>query len=56
MASWCVSLAEYDFFIEHHAGVNNVAPDTLSHHPYEEGDNFSSPPIEVTVFMALTFF
>ena len=30
-------------------------PDTLSRHPYEEGDNFSCPPIEVTVFMALTF-
>ena len=53
MARWCVSLTEYDFFIEHYDSVKNVVPDTLSHHPYEEGDNFSCPPIKV--FMALTF-
>ena len=55
MARWCVCLTEYDFFIEHPAGVKNVVPDILSHHSYEEGDNFSCPPIKVTVFMALTF-
>ena len=37
---------------EHRAGVKNVAPDTLSRHPFEEEDNFSCPPTGVTVFMA----
>ena len=49
------SFGEYDFFIEHRPGAKNVVLDTLSPHPYEEGDNFSCPPIEVTVFMAFTF-
>ena len=49
MASWCTSLAEYDFLIEHHASVKNVAPDTPSRHPSEDGDEFSCLSIDIFI-------
>ena len=36
VARWCVSMAEFDVFIEHRKGERNVVPDVLSRHPVEE--------------------
>ena len=39
---WCMSMAEFDFFIEHRKGERNLVPDVLSCHPTKEnipGDN-----------------
>ena len=40
---WCLSMAEFDFKIEHCAGSASVIPDVLSHapltHPSTTGDN-----------------
>lgn len=33
VAMWCMSMAEFDFFIEHRKGEQNIVPDVLSHHP-----------------------
>ena len=33
LAHWCMSMAEFDFFIEHHPGVTNIVPDALSCQP-----------------------
>ena len=35
LARWCLSLAEFDFQIEHRPGKENVVPDTLSRAPLE---------------------
>ena len=47
VARWCMSMAEFDFFIEHRKGERNVIPDVLSHHPVKENipeDNVVIPP------------
>ena len=36
VARWCMSMAEFDFFIEHRKGERNVVPDVLSCHPVKE--------------------
>ena len=33
LARWCMSMAEFDFFIEHPPGTTNVVPDALSRQP-----------------------
>jgi len=55
VARWCMSMAEFDFFIEHRKGERNVVPDVLSRHPVEENipeDNVVIPP-ENSVIMFL---
>ena len=47
VARWCMSMAEFDFFIEHKKRERNVIPDVLSHHPVKENipeDNVVIPP------------
>lgn len=47
VARWCMSMAEFDFFIEHRKGERNVVPDVLSRHPVNENipeDNVVIPP------------
>ena len=42
-----MSMAEFDFFIEHRKGERNVVPDVLSRHPVNENipeDNVGIPP------------
>ena len=57
VARWCMSMAEFDFFIEHKKGERNVIPDVLSHHPVKENipeDNVVIPPENsVIVFMII---
>ena len=36
VARWCMSMAEFDFFIEHRKGERNIVPDVLSRHPTKE--------------------
>ena len=33
VARWCMSMAEFDFYIEHRSGATNVVPDVLSRYP-----------------------
>ena len=33
VARWCMSMAEFDFYIEHRSGTTNVVPDVLSRYP-----------------------
>jgi len=52
VARWCMSMAEFDFFIEHRKGERNVVPDVLSRHPVEENipeNNFVIPPENSTI-------
>ena len=47
VARWCMSMAEFDFFIEHRKGERNVVPDVLSCHPTTENipdDDVVIPP------------
>ena len=47
VARWCMSMAKFDFFIEHRKGERNIVPDVLSHHPTTEtipDDNVVIPP------------
>ena len=32
-AQWCMSMAEFDFYIEHRPGKRNIVPDVLSRQP-----------------------
>ena len=36
IARWCISMAEFDFEIEHRSGKDHVVPDTLSRAPIPE--------------------
>ena len=52
VARWCMSMAEFDFFIKHRKGERNVVPDVLSRHPVEENipeDNVIIPPEDSVV-------
>ena len=55
LVHWCLSMAEFNFTIEHHAGSANVIPDVLSHapltHPSTTGDDLFLPPQPVTCFL-----
>ena len=57
VARWCMSMAEFDFFIEHRKGERNVVPDVLSRHPVNENipeDNVVIPPEKsVITFMII---
>ena len=47
VARWCMSMAEFDLFIEHRKGERNIVPDVLSRHPTKENipdDNVAIPP------------
>ena len=56
LARWCLSMAEFDFVIEHCPGVDHVVPDTLSCAPLPEpspvGDTLVLPPIPISLFLA----
>ena len=55
LARWCISMAEFDFTIEHTAGKEHVVPDTLSRapllNPSVVGDSLVVPPPEVSAFL-----
>ena len=55
LARWCISMAEFDFTIEHRAGKEHVVPDTLSRAPLPNqlvvGDSLVIPPPEVSPFL-----
>ena len=55
LASWCLSVAEFDFTIEHRAGSVHVVPDTLSRAPLPPpstaGDYLIIPPVAVCLFL-----
>ena len=56
LARWCLSMAEFDFVIEHCAGTANIVPDVLSraplmHPPSTTGDNLCHPPQPVVCFL-----
>ena len=57
VARWYMSMAEFDFFIEHRKGERNIVPDVLSRHPTTEtipDDNVVIPPENgVTTFIII---
>ena len=57
-AHWCISMAEFDFEIEHRSGKGHVVPDTLSRAPIPKpctvGDNLIIPPAPVDSFPVMT--
>ena len=58
LARWCISMAEFDFTIEHRPGSSLVVPDTLSRPPLPSpstaGDCLIIPPPEVCSFLVTT--
>ena len=56
LARWCLSLAEFDFTIEHRPGKENTVPDALSRapapEPHPEVNTLVIPPSEVSSFFA----
>ena len=59
LARWCISMAEFDFEIEHRPEKDHVVPDTLSRAPIPEpstvGDNLVIPAAPVDSFLIMTF-
>ena len=57
LARWCISMAEFDFEIEHRSRKDHVVPDTLSRAPIPEpstvGDNLVIPPAPVDSFLIM---
>ena len=55
LARWCLSMAEFDFTIEHRAGSASVIPDVLSRapltHPSTTGDDLFLPHSLSLVFL-----
>ena len=39
VARWCMSMAEFEFFIEHRKRERNIVPVVLSRHPTTETEN-----------------
>ena len=58
LARWCLSLAEFDFAIEHRPGKDNVVPDALSRAPlpssHPQVNTLVIPPSEVSPFLLTT--
>ena len=54
LARWCLSLAEFDFTIEHCSGRVNVVPDTLNRAPVPSSDPQCAPPV-ISPYEASTF-
>ena len=55
LAGWCLSMSEFDFYIEHKPGKKHVVPDTLSRLPVtHEGSNFVIMPPDTTNFLAIS--
>ena len=55
IARWCLSMSEFDFYIEHKPGKKHVVPDTLSHLPVtNEGSNFVIMPPDTSNFLAIS--
>ena len=56
LARWCLSMAEFDFIIQHHPGEDHIVPDTLSRaplpEPSPEGDNLVLPLAPISLFLA----
>ena len=56
LACWCLSMAEFDFVIEHRPGVDHVVLDTLTCAPLPEpspvGDTLVLPPTPISLFLA----
>ena len=46
LARWCMTMAEFDFYIEHRPGITNTVPDTLSRQSMSDLTSFeeSYPP------------
>ena len=57
LAHWCISMAEFDFEIEHRSAKDHVVPDTLSRAPIPElstvVDNLIIPPAPVDSFLVM---
>ena len=55
LARWCLSMAVFDFVIEHRAGTANIVPDVLCcaplTHASTTGDNLCHPPQPVVCFL-----
>ena len=43
LARWCMTMAEFDFYIEHRPGITNTVPDTLSRQPISDLPSFEEP-------------
>ena len=56
LARWCLSMSEFDFYIEHKPGKKHVVPDTLSRLPVtHEGSNFVIMPPDTSNFLDISF-
>ena len=56
LARWCLSMSEFDFYIEHKPGKKHVVPDTLSRLPVtHEGSNFVIMPPNTSNFLDISF-
>ena len=55
LARWCLSMAEFDFVIEHCPGIEHVVPNTLSQapEPSPAGDNLILPPAPISLFLTI---
>ena len=57
LARWCISMAKFDFEIEHRSGKDHVVPDTLSRalipEPSTVGDDLIIPPAPVDSFLIM---
>ena len=67
LARWCISMAEFDFEIEHRSGKDHVVPDTLSRAPIPEPStrgsilawrtaNFADPTCQFWLVFARSLF
>ena len=56
LARWCMSMAEFNFFIEHRPGITNTVPDALSHQPVSDlppAEDLYAPETGVISFVLL---
>ena len=43
LARWCMTMAEFDFYIAHRPGITNNVPNTLSRQPMSDLPSFEEP-------------